>query len=85
MQFIELEEIWEVNPAEVMAKRPNRNATEHQVWAVYCAKGARDHCTDVKASMPFLLEETGLDEETIREVLQVWANLGAAFRKGKLP
>jgi hypothetical protein len=78
MKFIEIEEVWEVNPSRVMANRPPSSESEHKVWAVYCGKGVRDHQTEVQAELSFLVQETELLEEQVREVLNCWANVGVA-------
>ena len=81
MKFVELPAGWQCHPEHILKHNPPQSEAEHRIWSVLCGKAVRDQQEEVSAEVGFLVQETGLPEAEILEVLQRWQEAGGAFPK----
>jgi len=81
MKFVELPARWRCHPENLLKHCPPQSEAEHRLWSVLCGKAVRDQQAEVSVEVGFLVQETGLSEAEILEVLQRWQAAGGAFPK----
>lgn len=81
MKFVELPARWRCYPENLLKYCPPQTEAEHRLWSVLCGKAVRDQQAEVSVEVGFLVQETGLSEAEILEVLQRWQAAGGAFPK----
>ena len=81
MKFVKLPARWRCHPENLLKHCPPQTEVEHRLWSVLCGKAVRDQQAEVSVEVGFLVQETGLPEAEVLEVLQRWQAAGGAFPK----